>query len=90
MLEQTESECNPVFKASTEKGTFWGKVPGSQLLSGGLMLHPQAARGSFPSKSKSLRKTIYKPFAKKAPYIASDTRNSTALRKQSVGTRSAL
>lgn len=65
-------------------------MPGSPLLSGGIMPNPQAARVSFPSKSKSLRKTIYKLFAKKAPHRASDTRNSTALRKQSVGTRSPL
>lgn len=91
MLEQTKPECNPVFKALTGKGTFWGKVPGSPLLSGGIMPNPEAARVSFPSKSKSLRKTIYKLFAKKAPHPrASDTRNSTALRKQSVGTRSPL
>ena len=63
-------------------------MPGSPLLSGGIMPNPQAARVGFPSKSKSLRKTICKLFTKKAPHRASDTMNSTALRKQSVGTRS--
>ena len=90
VLEQTELQCNPVFKALTGKGKFGGKMPGSPLLSRGNMPNPQAARVGFPSKSKSLRKTICKLFTKKAPHRESDTRNSTALRKQSVGTRSPL
>jgi hypothetical protein len=81
VLEQTEPECNPVFQALTGKRKFGGKVPGSPLLSGRIMPNPQAARVSFPSKSKRLRKTIYKLFAKKAPHRASDTRNPTVLRK---------
>lgn len=78
VLEQMEPGCSPVFKAQTEKkGTSGSKAPGSPKAVGA------AAGGSLPSKSKSPGQAIYGALCR-VLHTASDARNSTGLRKQSL------